>query len=253
MRNINQYGADFLQDYEQNDFEVVEMKYRRKKVHELLESYPAKNVLEIGCVIDPFFVTYQDYEKMTVVEPADVMYESAKKHAERFPDKDITIIHDFIENQSESLQKINFDMILCVSLIHEVEDPQLLLDTIAKLCHPDTYVVLITNNAKSFHQILAIESGLVSGIGHLSTRAKKMQRHNSFTHEQMDEMLRKNHFTTVETGSFFVKPFTHAQMKSLLDQKIITMDIIDGLDRMIKYMPELGAENYWVIKLSEAE
>lgn len=48
----------------------------------------------------------------------------------------------------------------------------------------------------------------------------------------------------LERGSYFVKPFTHAQMEACLENGILSEKLLDGLDRMTKYMPELGAEIY---------
>lgn len=47
-----------------------------------------------------------------------------------------------------------------------------------------------------------------------------------------------------DSGSFFVKPFTHAQMEQCLNNGVVGENVLDGLDKMIEFMPELGAEIY---------
>ena len=57
-----------------------------------------------------------------------------------------------------------------------------------------------------------------------------------------DKNSKKANF--LEMGSYFVKPFTHRQMEQCMENNIINNEIIEGFDRMIKYMPELGSEIY---------
>lgn len=64
----------------------------------------------------------------------------------------------------------------------------------------------------------------------------------------MEKLAIRHSFQILEKGSYFIKPFAHSQMMALLDQHIISEAVLDGLDKMVKYMPELGAENYCVVK-----
>lgn len=152
------------------------------------------------------------------------------------------------KNKSEKLKEKNFDFILLVGLIHEVENPEELMKAVRKICNENTRVLITTNNSNSFHLTLAYESGLIPQLGILTDKAKSYQRHSAFTMEQMENLAIKHSFQVLEKGSYFIKPFAHSQMKMLLDQHIISEIVLDGLDRMIKYMPELGAENYCVVK-----
>jgi len=46
----------------------------------------------------------------------------------------------------------------------------------------------------------------------------------------------------MDSGSYFIKPFTHAQMQQLIEAGILTTALIDGLIRMEQHLPGLGAE-----------
>lgn len=46
----------------------------------------------------------------------------------------------------------------------------------------------------------------------------------------------------IDKGSYFIKPFTHKQMKKLQEDNILSEKMIEGLYDMSKYMPEIGAE-----------
>lgn len=245
--DIEAYGKLFYEEYHNSDFEVILTKYRKKKMVEILSRYNTSKILEIGCGMEPFFLSYNDFDQMTIVEPASILYNSAKKHCEESK-KNVECIHDFVQNRVEELQEKKFDFILLVALIHEVKDAQELVAAVRKICHKDTKVLITTNNPKSFHLTLAYESGIIPQLGILTDKAKSFQRHRVFTMEEMKELAKDNAFEVLEEGSYFVKPFAHSQMKALLDNHIITEDVLDGLDKMIKYMPDLGAENYCVVK-----
>lgn len=244
--DIEAYGKQFLTDYQENDFEVTLTKYRKKKIKEIMQRYNTSRVLEVGCGMEPFFLTYENFDYMAVVEPASVLYNSAKKYSES-TSLNVEVIHDFVQNRVEELKEKRFDFILLVGLIHEVENADELVAAIKNICHKETKVIVTTNNPNSFHLTLAYESGLIPELGILTDKARSFQRHKVFSMEDMKDLMKANSFVVLEEGSYFVKPFSHKQMKQLLDYNIITKDVLDGFDKMIKYMPELGAENYCVV------
>jgi hypothetical protein len=57
-------------------------------------------------------------------------------------------------------------------------------------------------------------------------------------------MLAQTGFRVVDSGSYFVKPFTHAQMAAMLDTGIIDGSVLDGLDALARDLPGFGSEIY---------
>ena len=45
-------------------------------------------------------------------------------------------------------------------------------------------------------------------------------------------------------GSYFVKPFSHAQMLKCVEQGIIDENILEALYKLTAYLPEYGSEIY---------
>ena len=77
----------------------------------------------------------------------------------------------------------------------------------------------------------------------MSDNNKKLQQHTVFDMELLKELVEsvgKTEF--LEQGSYFVKPFTHAQMKKCMENGIVNQNILNGLYEISKYMPELGSE-----------
>ena len=244
--DMESYGKLFYEEYNNSDFEVTLTKYRKKKMVEILNRYSTSRILEIGCGMEPFFLNYENFKEMTIIEPTNILYQSAEKYCKKSK-LNVECIHDFVQNRVNELYEKKFDFILLVALIHEVEDAQELVSAVRHICHKNTKVLITTNNPNSFHLTLAYESGIIPQLGILTEKAKSFQRHSVFSMDEMKELARNNSFEVIEEGSYFIKPFAHNQMKALLDYNIITEDVLDGLDKMIKYMPDLGAENYCVV------
>ena len=58
-------------------------------------------------------------------------------------------------------------------------------------------------------------------------------------------------FKIIESGSYFVKPFTHDQMNKMLSLGIIDKSCLNGLDKMIKFLPGLGAELWNICSIDD--
>ena len=245
MRNINYYEKEYIKE----DFEQYQVMYRRKNILEILKQYDTSSVLEIGCGMSPLFkyLKYgEDFGSYTIVEPGERFYSNAKNMAG--DNKHIKIYKGFIEELAGNISS-NFSFIICSGLLHEVANPELLLKSIAILCNKDTVIHINVPNAESFHRILAKEIGLIENVYCLSDRNKLLQQNNIYNMELLNDIVKQAGFLVISQGSYFIKPFTHKQMFSMIKQEIINEDILDGLYEMSKYMPGYGSEIYVNCKL----
>lgn len=248
MRDIESYSNKYLVQ----DFEPYQVNYRRKKVLERLDKYKPHRILEIGCGLEPIGMYYKKYELYTIIEPSEVFVQKANElFQER---KDTRIIRGFFETSNLSVDD-KYDFIIVSSLLHEVEDPVLMLKKIAAICNSDTVVHINVPNADSFHRLVAKEMGLIATTQELSENNKLFQQHNVFNLVSLKELISDSIIEygkvmhVIEEGSYFVKPFTHKQMEQLLNTGIINELVLDGLYKMTKYMPSLGSEIYVDFKI----
>jgi hypothetical protein len=140
-------------------------------------------------------------------------------------------------------------MILLSGLLHEVQDCNELLSATAKLCGSNTVLHINVPNAASFHRLLALEMGLVQSVYAQSKTQKQMQQSHTFDLTSLAKLTSESGFAIVEQGSFFVKPFTHAQMAALQENEMLNDRMLDGLYNMSKYFPGNGSEIYMNLKL----
>ena len=241
MRDIK----DYTDKYVDEPFEETMVEIRKRVVIDHYRKYRHKNILEIGCGMDPFFLDVDDYENMVIVEPGESFVDNAQKLAME-QKGDIHIFLGFLEEQVQSIQSlgIDFDYIILSSVLHELDDPQKMLRAIHQLCGTDTIVHINVPNANSVHRLIAIEMGLIEDLHEQSDQMKKMQRRRTYDIDLLKEEVERAGFTIIDSGSYFVKPFTHLQMQKCLDMGIIDENVIVGLEKLIKYIPQFGAGIY---------
>lgn len=242
MRDIDKYA----QEYVKHDFEEKQVFYRRKKILEIMNTYPHKRILEIGCGKEPLFQYVNDFEEYTVVEPSNLFFEHAVTLSEN--DSRITNIHDFFGKSILLAAGAKYDFVICSSLLHELEDPMEILEKVYEIADDNTVFHINVPNAKSLHRILALESGLIENLYQVSDRGKLYQQAGVFDLDSLKQLAENNGFKVMESGSYFVKPFTHKQMGRLLDEQIIDERVLEGFYNLAKYLLDYGSEIYINVK-----
>lgn len=237
MRDIK----DYTDKYNVPNFEDYQVKYRRRKVLEVINTYQPRKILEIGCGMEPLFdfIDKVGYDKWIVIEPSEIFWENAVKLAEN--NSKITIINDYFGTGSLQLDN-EWDLIICSSLLHEIEEPKDFLHEIKRICNGKTVVHIDVPNANSFHRLLAQCMGIISDVHEKSERNKIYQQNSVFDLNTLCKLMSESEFNIIDKGSYFIKPFTHSQMYKLMSEKIIDEKVLDGLYDLSQYMKEYGSE-----------
>lgn len=243
MRDIKKYVEEYKAvDY---DFEKTLVRYRRKKVLEILDRHKPKNILEIGCGMDSIANYYTNYDNFLIVEPSQ---EFASKAIKKQNEK-IKVYVDFIENKIDILKYEYFDFILLSSLLHEIPDPQGFLKSVVSLCKEETILHINVPNSRSFHLLWAYEAGIIKKMDELTATAYKLQQNTAFNAEKLSDLVQSCGLDILDKGSYFLKPFNHQKMAMSLKGEndknggaLLDDRLLDGLYSMTKYMPDLGCE-----------
>jgi SAM-dependent methyltransferase len=182
------------------------------------------------------------WDAFTVVEPSHEFVAHARALAAGRGD--VRVLQGFFEDVRLQLAAGSFDLVVVSSLLHEVPDPQALLRAVRAVCGPETVVHLNVPNMRSFHRLLAFEMGLIPSVFEPSEIERRFQRHTRYDMPGLLALVGEQGFRVLASGTYFVKPFTHGQMEAMLAAGIIDARVIDGLARMVRYMPDLGCEMY---------
>ena len=236
MRNITNYA----EKYSLHSFEEYKVMYRRKKLIEIIGAYHPKSILEIGCGYDPLF-QYVDDAQFTVVEPASDFYQNAV-NLSRGGGRTV-LIEGFFEDVAPRLSD-NYDMVICASLLHEVEFPDKFLNAIVGVCSVNTIVNITVPNANSMHRFLGKEIGMLTDVHDMSQNNIDFQQNNVFDKNSLNKIVIESGMEIVEEGGFFIKPFSHKQMYEMMVSGILNAEVLDGLyalgeNEMVEYASEI--------------
>ena len=245
MRDIQDYSSKYTSN--EISFETYQVKFRRLKVIEQIKKYNHNTIVEIGSGTEPIFEYFNHYKKMVVIEPSDIFFKIATEKA--LKKNNVKLINSFFEDVD--LLEENIDIILLSSLLHEIKDTKLFLKQILSKCSESTVIHINVPNSNSFHRLLAYESGLIDSPSEFSNNNHKFQVNNVFNLDSLEELVRSVGFEVLDKGSYFVKPFNHGQMKNVIDNNIIDVNILNGLNNMIKYMPDLGSEIFVDVRIKK--
>lgn len=241
MRDI----SDYTEKYVDEPFESVMVEIRKKTVIGQCMKYKHDYILEIGCGMNPFFLDFKDYKRMVIAEPGNSFADNAEMLAKK-ENVRVDVVRGFLEKETEKIKalEIDLDFIILSSVLHELDEPERMLEAIKSICSRDTVVHVNVPNAKSLHRLIAVEVGLINDVHEQSVQMQKMQRRRTYDRELLREEIERAGFEILDEGSYFIKPFTHAQMQKCLDEGIIDDQVLLGMERIIKYIPEYGSGIY---------
>jgi SAM-dependent methyltransferase len=246
--DISRYSKEYLSEHNKDfSFESILSDVRRGKVVESLKKYSPSNIVEIGCGLVPIFCEYPYFKEYYLVEPSEEFINNAKNLAKNR--QNITLIQDYFENAYQKIRALKIDFIIASSLLHEVHDPEKLLTSIKDLCNPNTIVHINVPNVYSFHRLLAKEMGIIKDTFDISDTERKFQRSTRFDKKIFLDCIESSGFSILSFGTYFIKPFNNSQMEYLLTSEVADLKIIEGLNRMTKYLPEMGCEMFAEIRL----
>lgn len=238
----------YEQAYRDHPFEEVQARYRKRLLIDLLERLKPRHVLDVGCGLDTLANHWRGAERFVVVEPTAGFAEKARR--DTTGRDDVVVVEATLEDAVDRLDG-PFDLIMLSGLLHELPDTAPVLDATRQLCGPETIVHVSVPNTRSFHRLLAVEMGLIDRADDLSDMQRRLQQNRTFTLAELNARLAGHGFASFEEGSYFVKPFTHAQMLQLIDTGLMTPQMLDGLWGMARHMPDLGSEIFVNARLVE--
>jgi SAM-dependent methyltransferase len=236
------YSTAYADQYARGTFETQLVTIRRRWVAEALSRYAHRRVLEIGCGLEPLFDHVTGWDEFVVVEPSAPFVARARElSAGR---EGIRIVHGFFGDEHAELAQFRPDFIAVSSLLHEVPDPHALLSAVHNAMADDTVTHFNVPNMRSFHRLLAVEMGLMRDVFEPSDMERRFQRRTRYDLASLRAIVEGAGFRVVRSGTYFVKPFTHAQMQAMMAGGIIDQRVLDGLDAMTRHLPDMGAEAF---------
>jgi ubiquinone/menaquinone biosynthesis C-methylase UbiE len=240
-RNLNEYSANYIEQ----PYEKYQVNFRKKKIIEILQHFAPQNIIEVGCGLESIFLEYNDFEKLTIIEPSEFFFKKAKEDIVKNEIKNIDIFNIYFE---EFFPKEKVDFIIISSLIHEIVDLDNFIEHLHNIAEHNSIIHINVPNAESFHRLIAFELGLIDSLTDLSISNKEFQQNRVFNLNELENLFKKYNFEIISKGSYSFKPFTHIQMDKIINSNSVSVDIISNLYKIDKYLNGHGSEIFINVK-----
>ncbi|MEE2746115.1 MAG: methyltransferase domain-containing protein [Pseudomonadota bacterium] len=246
---ISNYEREYTADYR---FESVMVQYRQRIILELIERIKPKSVIEIGCGLELLFdraiKVSKQIEDWKIIEPAPKFRAVALERSKH--DRRLFVIEDFLENIVDEISSSMSeppDLCLISGVLHEVEDPARFLTSLSKIISNKTLVHANVPNAFSLHRRLAKSMDIIKEVYELNERNAALQQNRVFDYQTFSQLFMTLGYKVESTGGYMIKPFTHGQMVEI--QSVATEEVLDGLFKLGRELPELAAEIFLTARL----
>jgi hypothetical protein len=250
------YSLKYSSDLCKEGFEKHLVDFRRRHILQIFSRYNPKNIVEVGCGTEPIFCWYSQCETICIVERSKDFCEAALYEFDRLKNLDssyskinISIINSSFEDCHDLGSEIDF--VVLSSILHEVDNVEIFLKHLKALLSGGEYIYINVPNANSLHRLIAYHSGMIQSPTEISERGVFFETKRVFTFEQLAELVNLCGFHMVDSGTTALKPFTHAQMDRIFDQKKIDNEkLFEALFDSDRIIPGVGSEIWMLLKVN---
>ncbi len=236
-------------------FESTLSIYRERKAVEFVHSLGSTStrILEVGFGFRPIYKSLEAFGAYIGIEPGLAPFEAIL--AEAANDDRVEVKHGFFNQWALELGNSDFDAIISIGVLQDVPDPREFLRELASLVGPQTLVYLNVPNANSLHRIVGLYSGHLASMEDMSARQTALEAKNLFTEESLIQTITSSvdNVSIRNSGSFFVKPFTHAQMEEIMNREILGAEVMEGLYGSSGALNGFGAELFVIFQIDHDE
>ena len=244
-KNFDRYKISF----DALPFERVQERYRRTELLKLLstESIQGKEILEIGPGERSIGLDMLGENIFTIIEPIKEFADAnAALYLKEKPETRISIHSVLVEDYIISLPGQLFQYVLMSSNLHEFEDAQGILSILRKNLDDNSKIIIVVPNNESIHRILGVQLGFLDSTSSLTRTELQMQQKRNFSITSLSNLLESCGFRVEKIYTSFIKPWTHSQMQSRLDHKIIEEEELDMLYQLSGVFNPFGSEIFCV-------
>lgn len=229
----------YLNEYNLLPFERSAEKYRRKAVVGALRELQPQSLIEVGCGQDSIFNYLDPAILGTIVEPIESLTRSQDLDR-RLPN--VKVITSLFESVPVGAIE-RADVVLLSSILHEVNDAKLLIETSSRFLQSDGAIVIIVPNAWSIHRFVGERKLIISKLDEQSDTQKKMQQQQLvYSPKSLNVFLENCGLYVENLKTFFPKLSSHSQMQDFLDSNLLDDGFLDRINDLSEYLEPTGSE-----------
>ena len=221
-----------------NKFDVELEAVRRYYVVKTLLAQPYNSILDVGSGTATYFDYVDQDAAYIIIEPERKFCGELSKYMKQSGRSYSNVVVWPYKIEDLSLA-IKFDVIILSSVLHLVDNVEIVLNKIRSLSHKDTIVHINVPNAHSVHRVLGRELGLLKRLDGLSDKDLEFGHKRIFTMKTLIDCLTKSNMYITTKGSYLLKPFDEVKMEKLIEDE---PTLIYGLNKVAQKLKYLGCE-----------
>ena len=238
-RDHDEYFGNFVS----LPFERILEEFRRKKSSEILNKLiksEVTNILEIGPGYNALSPEIFPRSKKTMLEPSKIMY--AHNVTKFESDSKTTTLQMELNTFCESVYAEKFDLVILSGVLHEMLNPRAELSSIYSLLRSKGILFIVTPNNQSIHRLLGVFLGILENTSTLTSTEIMMQQHSNYSLDSLKGLLTESGFTVDLAFTNFLKPHTHKQMQTWVDEGLLTEAKLQSLYELSEVFEPYNSE-----------
>jgi 2-polyprenyl-3-methyl-5-hydroxy-6-metoxy-1,4-benzoquinol methylase len=238
MRDLETYSSD----YESIPFERHQEKFRRKAVNEILSGRVFDRALEIGCGLNSSLADL-DFGQGDVIEPLDLCIKQASSKLNSDQLARIVFHKGLAEKLlPNSSELANYDIVLALSIVHEVQDPKALMVALKDSLSSNGMIAITVTHSNSIHRVLGRELGMQINGTRSAMEVKMQQTTGAMSIEEMHALLESTGLKAHTISTFFPKILPHSSLQNLYDRGVIDDHYLDQMYELGDELAKFGSE-----------
>ena len=134
-----------------------------------------------------------------------------------------------------------FDTVLMGHILEHVDDPKTVIEVAMRHLTQDGVIIADVPNANSIHRHMGVQLGMIAKTNELNSADLSIGHQRVYERSEFERDFTDLGLNVVESGGFFMKPFSNAQIESFLSESQI-----DALLEIGSHFPDIAAEIYVV-------
>jgi len=231
----------YRERYSSLEFERIQEAFRRKKLLGIMLGHDGDRAIEVGCGEKSIFFDWLPKEYAVVVEPIREMAEIGLQGLEFQSGMTLEFVNGFFEDFNSNDGRL-FDTVILSSVLHEMNDPNVVLRKAFTLLRPGGAVFIVVTNQNSIHRLIGLSMGLLADLNERTQTEIEMQQTSAYTVESIQGLAVSAGFEIEHISTGFPKLLTHKQMKAALELSVIDLKFLNQIYDLGEFLPSNGSE-----------
>lgn len=201
-----------------------------------------KRGLELGC--SNGYSTEHLSKILGTLDVVDGSRNMIGKASERLKQNNVNFIYALFEEYDSG----GYDYVFCSYVMEHVIEPEKVLEMCFHALNDKGKLFITVPNAMALSRQMAKEMGLIKDLYALTENDRAHGHRRVFDLRLLKNLVQNRGFKVLDIGGTFLKPYADFQLNQMIQQEIIGLEQLKGMQRLAGNYPELCGSIYAVLE-----